>query len=490
MPPLVATTGIAGLDDILAGGLPRDRIYLLQGDPGSGKTTIGLQFLMAGRDAGERCLYITLSETATEIQEVVRSHGWNLDGIELVELSAVEQSSGLEAENTLFEPSEVELHETTRMLLEHVERVQPQRVVFDSLSELRLLAQSPLRYRRQILGLKQYFAGKRTTVVLLDDRTSHPQDLQLQSLAHGVIHLEQVVPLYGEDRRRVRVQKLRGVKFRGGYHDISIKTGGLEVYPRLVAAEHHTVFTPEHLSSGIEALDTLLGGGLDRGTCTLITGPAGSGKSSIAVQYAAAAAERGDCAAIFIFDERIGTLYERARALGVDVEAHVKAGRIYLQQIDVAEMSPGELAHTVRTVVEERNARVVVIDSLNGYLNAMPEDKLLTVQLHEMLSYLGQQGVTSIIVMAQHGLFGQMQAPVDVSYISDTVLLLRYFEAGGAICKAISVVKKRSGDHEKAIRELWLDKGITVGKPLAQFTGVLTGVPEFVGESEQLVKKA
>ncbi|MGE0549294.1 MAG: ATPase domain-containing protein [Kofleriaceae bacterium] len=485
----LAMTGIPGLDNVLSGGLPRDHLYLVQGDPGVGKTTVGLQFLMAGAANGEPCLYITLSESQLELQAVAQSHHWNLSGVDIVEVSAIEQSSGLESPNTLFEPSEVELQETTRTLLDHIERVRPTRVVIDSLSELRLLAQNALRFRRQVLGLKQYFADKHSTVLLLDDRTTEPNDLQLQSLAHGVIHLEQIAPLYGEDRRRLRVRKLRGVRFRGGYHDYSIRTGGLEVFPRLVAAEHHTRFVAEQLSANITELDALLGGGVDRGTCTLLTGPAGTGKSAIAVQYAAASAIRGERAAIFAFDERITTLVHRSRALGVDVEGLTAANRLSVQQVDPAEMSVGELTHVIRNMVENDGVKLIVVDSLNGYLQAMPEDTALTVQLHELLSYLAQQGVTTLLTMAQHGLFGTMAAPVDVSYLADTVLLLRYFEAEGRIRKAISVVKKRSGAHENLIRELSIGGGkITVGRPLDGFSGVLTGVPSFTGKVSDLAK--
>jgi circadian clock protein KaiC len=480
-----AKTGSSGLDDILAGGLPRDRVYLFQGDPGVGKTTIGLQFLLAGVAAGEKCLYITLSESADEIKAVATSHGWDLSALDMVELSALEQSASLENQNTLFEPSEVDLHETTQVLLDHIERVKPSRVVLDSLSELRLLAQSALRYRRQILGLKQYFSGKHITVLLLDDLTSNPSDLQLQSLAHGVIHMEQIAPKFGGDRRRLRVLKLRGLKFRSGYHDFKIESGGVVVFPRLVAAEHHADFTRMQLSSGVAALDQLLGGGLDRGTATLVTGPAGSGKSVIASQYAVAAAARGENAVIFAFDERIGTLFERSRALGIPLVEQAEAGRVVVQQVDPAEMSPGEFACLVRSFVEDRKATVVVIDSLNGFLNAMFDEDLLTVQLHELLSYLGQQGVTTILVMAQHGLLGSMASPVDVSYLSDTVVLTRYFEAAGAIHKAISVVKKRSGPHENKIRELTMGPGgIAVGEPLSNFAGILTGVPRPLGGSD------
>lgn len=475
---------------MLGGGLPRDRIYLLQGDPGVGKTTVGLQFLRAGVAAGERCLYIALSESRPEIEAVVSSHGWKLDGIDVIELSALEQSASLEAENTLFEPSEVELHETTRVLLGEVERIKPDRVVFDSLSELRLLAQSALRYRRQILALKQYFADKQITVLLLDDRTSAPEDLQLQSLAHGVITLEQTPPLYGEDRRRLRVVKLRGRRFRGGYHDFAIHTGGVDVYPRLVPAEHHHAFSRDQLSSGITELDRLLGGGLDYGTATLVLGPAGTGKSSIGVQYAIAAARRGEGVAIFVFDERLSTLYARTAALGVDLRPYVESGLILLQQIDPAEMGAGEFTSCVRRAVEGTGRRLLIVDSLNGYLHAMADERQLTVQLHELLSYLANLGIATVLVMAQHGLAGTMQSPIDLSYLADTVMLLRYFEAEGRIRKAVSVLKKRSGSHENAIREMSLGQGgLAVGEPLDQFQGVLTGVPRFVGESTNLAKR-
>jgi circadian clock protein KaiC len=477
-----ASTGIAGLDEILGGGLPRDRVYLIQGDPGVGKTTLALQFLMTGARLGERCLYITLSETLAEVREVADSHGWSLDGVDIVELSALEQSSVLD-DNTLFEPSEVELQETTRKLLGFVERVQPQRVVFDSLSELRLLAQSSLRYRRQILSLKSYFVEKACTVLMLDDRTSQGDDLQLQSLAHGVVMLEQATPIHGEDRRRIRIQKLRGVKFRGGHHDFTICTGGIEVYPRLTVSDHPTSFEAGQLSSGLVELDTLLGGGLDRGTSTLIIGPAGAGKSAISTQYAIAAARRGEHAAIFAFDERIGTLLARSESLGLDLQAQIDSGRMSIRQVEPSELSPGEFAAHVRRAVERDQATVVVIDSLNGYLQAMPDERLLLVHMHELLGYLAHKGVCTILVMAQHGLIGTMQSPTDVSYVADTVLLLRYFEAQGRIRKAISVVKKRSGKHENAIRELvFSPKGVTVGEPLTDFHGVLTGVPRFTGK--------
>jgi circadian clock protein KaiC len=480
-------TGIEGLDSVLGGGLPSHRIYLVQGDPGVGKTTLGMQFLLAGAEAGQKCLYIALSETRSEILAVVESHSWSLDRIDVMELSAVDQTAGLDSENTLFEPSEVELQETTRRILIEIERIQPERVVFDSLSELRLLAQTALRYRRQILALKQYFAGKQTTVLMLDDRTSEPTDLQLQSLAHGVVMLERTTPVYGADRHRLRVVKLRGRKFRSGYHDFAIGTGGLQVFPRLVPSQHRTPSSQQPLSSGLEELDALMGGGVDQGTSTLILGPAGTGKSSVAIQYALAAIARGERAALFVFDERLETVFQRARALGTDLAAHVASGALLVQQIDPAEISSGEFTHRVQTTIEQTKCRLVLIDSLNGYLHAMAEDKQLTVQLHELLAYLGNCGVATVLVMAQHGLSGVMHAPVDVSYLIDTLVLLRHFEADGRIRKAISVVKKRSGAHEDTIRELTVGaSGIRVGEPLAQFTGVLTGVPRFIGDSTTL----
>jgi circadian clock protein KaiC len=476
----LSATGIAGLDQILGGGLPPNRLYLIEGDPGAGKTTLALRYLLEGAKHGEAGLYVTLSETKEEIDAVAESHGWTLDPIHVVELVASEDTLTPDSQYTMYHPSETELGETTKRVLEEVERVKPRRVVFDSLSELRLLAQNPLRYRRQILALKQFFAGRKCTVLLLDDRSSdNESDLQVRSIAHGVLTLEQLSPEYGAERRRLRVVKLRGRKYKGGYHDFTIVTGGLDVFPRLVAADHHGGFTPERVRSGVSPLDELLGGGLDRGTSTLILGPAGSGKSSVAVQYAVAAAARGECAAIFTFDESIGTLVARTAALGVDLQSQIDAGRITVQQVDPAEMSPGEFVNAVRRHVEERKCRIVVIDSLNGYINAMPEERFLTIQLHELLTYLGQKGVTTILVVAQHGLMGSaMQSPVDVSYLADSVILTRYFELKGRVKKAISVVKKRTGTHEETIRELRIGKGgIRVGEPLEHLRGVLTGVP-------------
>lgn len=486
----LAATGVTGLDEILAGGLPRDRLYLIQGDPGVGKTTLGLQFLLEGASRGEKGLYVTLSETKEELVAVAASHGWSLDALELFELTPADALSA-DTDNTLFHPAEVELGETTKALLARVAQSQPTRVVFDSLSELRLLAQSPLRYRRQILALKQFFNGKKCTVLLLDDLTSEPTDMHLQSLAHGVITLEHLSPVYGAERRRLRVNKLRGLRFRGGYHDFKLDRGGMRVFARLVASEHKRPFRVEPMSSGVEELDTLLGGGLDRGTSTLILGPAGSGKSTITIQFAVSAARRGEKSAIFAFDESRATLFARARSLGLDIEPHERAGLIHVRQVDPAEMSPGELTEHVRVAVEESGVSLVVIDSLNGYLYAMPEEQYLILQLHEMLTFLGQLGIVTILVEAQQGLIGpSMKSPVDVSYLADGVVLLRHFEAAGRIRRAVSVLKKRSGAHETSIREMAIAKaGIKVGGPLHDFHGILTGVPQYSGGAERLMGK-
>jgi circadian clock protein KaiC len=477
----MVSTGIEGLDVILGGGLPPSRLYLVQGDPGAGKTTLGLQFLIEGHRRGESVLYVSLSETRDELLSVAASHGMDLREVPIFELASDDSLLRPERQNTLFEPSEVELSEVTRALLAEVERVKPSRVVFDSLSELRLLAQSPLRYRRQLLSLKQHFVGRRTTVLLMDDRTSEPGDLQLQSLAHGVIELEQLSPVYGADRRRMRVGKMRGVAFRGGYHDFRIVKGGLQIYVRLVAAEHHAEFEGRLLQSGAPHLDDMLGGGLDRGTSTLLLGPAGSGKSALAMQYAGAAALRGERASCYLFDESLGTFVQRSTALGIPVTRLMEAGTLLVRQVDPAEMSPGELISRVRDDVEHRHATVVVIDSLNGYLAAMPEENFLVVQLHELLSYLRQRGVVCILVVAQAGLLGtHMVSPVDVSYLADTVLMLRYFEARGEVRKALSVLKRRSGRHSSEIRELIFEgAGLRIGAALRDLDGVLTGVPRY-----------
>jgi circadian clock protein KaiC len=479
--PARVSTGVAGLDDILGGGLPPDRLYLVQGDPGTGKTTLALQYLLDGVRRGERVLFITLSETADELRAVADSHGWDLGGVNVFELSAAQQNRTAE-QNTLFHPSEVELNELTQVLLDEVERVRPTRVVLDSLSELRLLAQSPLRFRRQILALKQHFVGRRATVLLLDDRVSGGSESQAHTVAHGVLEFEHLAPEYGSERRRLRMVKLRGVKFRGGWHDYTIATGGLNVFPRLVAAEHRHAADGDVASSGIAELDELLGGGVHRGTSLLLMGAAGTGKTTIATQYVAAAVARGEHAAVYLFDESVETMCRRSAGVGIDVRTPAADGRLTLRPVDPAEMAPGEFVQHVRHSVERDKARVVVIDSLNGYLNAMPEERFLTIHMHELLMYLGQQGVLTILVMAQHGLMGRMESPLDVSYLSDSVLLLRYFEAHGAVRQAMAVIKKRTGAHERTIREYQVTpSGLRVGPPLADFHGVLTGVPTYNG---------
>jgi circadian clock protein KaiC len=485
-------TGIEGLDNILHGGLPAHRIYLVEGEPGAGKTTLALQFLMEGARLGETGLYVTLSETKEELESVARSHGWSLEGLTIRELVPSGDTLKPESQYTIFHPSEVELSETTNAVLEEVERLDPKRVVFDSLSEMRLLARDPLRYRRQILALKQYFIGRQCTVLLLDDRTSESHDLQLQSIVHGVVSLEHLAVEYGAERRRLRVIKMRGSRFRGGYHDFNIETGGVVVFPRLVAADHRHCFVREDVSSGVPELDTLLGGGLSRGSSTLLMGPAGSGKSSLSAQFAVAAAARGEKSAVFVFDETLDTYISRVQGIGTDIKSYIDAGLITLQQVDPAEMTPGEFAYAIRDAVDQGGAQVVVIDSLNGYLNSMPEERFLTIQMHEMLTYLNQRGVVTLLVMAQHGFLGNaMASPVDVSYLADTVLMLRYFETRGAVHRALSVIKKRTGAHEDTIRELAItSKGIHVGKPLSNFHGVLTGIPIFNEERGSLVEEA
>ncbi len=482
-----ADTGVAGLDDILGGGFPRNRMYLVEGDPGSGKTTLALQFLLAGVRRGEPGVYATLSETEEELRDVARSHGWSLDGVTICDLQTSEESLKADSQYTLFHPAEVELSETTRTVLEAVERVRPARVVFDSLSEMRLLARDSLRYRRQILALKHYFTGRACTVLLLDYGIQ-PGEFQLQSLTHGVLSMERESPGYGGERRRLKVQKIRGISYHEGFQDYVIRAGGLHVFPRLVAAQHHEKFVRETVSCGLPEIDALLGGGIGRGSSTMFLGPSGVGKSTLAAQYVSAAASRGERACVYSFEESPDSWIARAQRLGMQLREHEQAGLIGIRQVDPAELSPGELAMDVRRHVEQ-GVTTVVIDSLNGYRNAMAEEKHLILHLHELLSYLNQQGVTTLVIMAQYGLVGQdVSAPVELSYLADNVILLRYFEAFGQVRQAISVVKKRTGSHERSVRELRIgDHGLRVGRELREFHGVLTGQLSYLGEAQPLL---
>ena len=485
-------SGIEGLDAILGGGLPPGCFYLIQGDPGSGKTTLALQFLMEGLRRGEKVFYITLSETREELLQVADSHNWSLDGIALLELSAIEALLRPEAQTTVFHPSEMELNKVTNLLLDEARKVNPARVVFDSLSEFRLIAETPLRYRRRLLNLKQEFAKFGSTVLLLDDKMSQSGvgiDPHVLSLTHGVVEMEQMSPDYGTARRRLRVTKMRGVKFQEGYHDYTILTGGLRIFPRLVAAEHRLDSKRESVPSGVKEFDELLGGGLDRGTTSLLIGPAGSGKSTIAIKYAVQLAATNERSMIFAFDETLGIMVARAEALGFPLKRLIKNEMVSARQIDPAEISPGEFASLVCESVDA-GAKLVVIDSLNGYLNAMPGEKYLNNQLHELTVYLNQKGVVTILVMAQHGMVTALESPLDLSYLCDTVINLRYFEAAGEMKQSVAVIKKRSGNHERTIREFKLQsgKGIRIGKPLREFHGILTGVPVFDGAKETIMQ--
>jgi circadian clock protein KaiC len=477
------STGIAGLDDVLAGGLTPDRLYLVEGTPGTGKTTLSLQFLLDGVSRGQKGLYVTLSESADELRASASTHGWSLDRIEIHEL-VNELGLDPDSEQSVLHPSDLELGETVREVMERIDALEPDRVVFDSLSELRLLAQNPLRYRRQILALKQFFAARKCTVLMLDDGTA---DVQLHSIAHGVIVLDQTQRDFGAERRRVRVQKMRGVKFRGGYHDISLDTGGITVFPRLVAAEHHSEFNADVVPTGSKELDLLLGGGLVAGTNTLLLGPSGIGKTTTAIRCLLTALERGERAAYFLFDEGRATMLARSAMLDMDLKPHLETGALTILQIDPAELSPGEFTSKVRDVVEDGRSRFVVVDSLNAYIHAMPGEQYLFLQMHEMLNYLNQQGVTTLIVLGQHGVIGDVRSDIDLSYLSDGILLFRYFEAKGEIRAALSVVKSRVNAHERSIRELKLSsEGLQVGNALTDFQGVLAGLPTYDGKVAML----
>lgn len=482
------STGAPGLDEVLSGGLPRDYLYLLQGRPGTGKTTLALQFLLEGARLGEPGLYITFSETKAELVAVARSHGWDLSALDILELSVFATQTSEEAHNTLFHPSEIELNRVIGVLLDRIRASNPKRIVFDSISELRLLAESSLRYRRQILAFKEFFRGKGATVLFLDDLTVQEGDPHIQSIVHGVLLLEKFRAAYGVERRQLHIVKLRGVDFRGGTHDYLIKKGGIVVFPRLVAMEHEQNFTSDLLTFGVKELDDLVGGGLNAGTSNLIIGPAGTGKSTIAMRFAISAAERGKKVALFSFEERVGNLIARAESLGMGLKKHIDAGSIIVRKVYPAELTPGQFTDHVRYANSE-DTDVIVIDSLNGYLHAMPEQQFLILQLHELLSYLGNRGVTTLLILSQSGIMGAMQTPLDLTYLADTVILTRYFEAFGSIKKAISVIKKRTGAHEETLREYRIAQGgIQVGKVLRDFKGVFSGSPHFLGTRDEILK--
>jgi circadian clock protein KaiC len=485
-----AATGIAGLDDILGGGLARNRLHLLEGSPGTGKTTIALQFLLNGAEVGETGTYVSLAETEHELREGARSHGWTIGPkVEIFELVPPESVLDPDQHQSLLYSSDLELGETVKRIFDAIDRLKPKRVVIDSLSEIRLLAQSSLRYRRQILALKHYFAQHNSTVIMLDDLTTESTDRAVHSIAHSVIHLDQLAPIYGGERRRLRVVKCRGQSFRSGYHDFIIHSGGVQVFPRLVAARHRADFAGKLLPSGIAALDQLLGGGVTSGSSTLLVGPAGTGKSLLALQYLAAAVARGERGALFVFDEELGLLIARAKGLGIDLDAMRKAKKLIIEQMDAAELSPGEFSHRVRQYVDREKTRIVVIDSLNGYQASMPEEQYVILHLHELLQYLNRQGAATFLTVAQHGMIGDMKQSIDVTYLADSVIMLRYFEALGRVRRAISVVKKRTGSHEDTIREFRItSRGIEVGTALHEFQGVLRGVPTYIGGSEPLLR--
>lgn len=484
-PTFRISTGIQGLDDILDGGLTAERVYLVEGSPGAGKTTLGLQFLLDGVAKGERGLYITLSETADELDAVAESHGWSLDGIDIHELGG-DLTLDPEAQQSVFHPSEVELGETTQQVMEQVDQCKPVRVIFDSLSEMRLLAQNPLRYRRQILALKQFFAARNCTVLLLDDKTSET-DQHLHSIAHGVISLEQIAKEFGTERRRVSIVKMRGIRFRGGYHDYLLETGGIRIFPRLVAAEHMRDFAAQVHPTGSKEFDDLLGGGLVAGTNALFIGPSGIGKTTLTVRCMLTALQRGDKASFYLFDEGLGTFFARNATLGMDLRPWVECGLLKVHHIDPAELSPGAFAQMLRDAVDD-GVRFITIDSLNAYMQAMPGEQYLTLQMHELLSYLNQQGVTTTLVLGQHGMIGDVHADVDLSYLSDTTVLLRYFESSGRVRRAVTVIKSRTTMHALTIHEMLLNgDGVSIGAALEGFEGVLSGLPSYRGATPMML---
>jgi circadian clock protein KaiC len=483
------STGNRGLDEIMEGGFVPGRLYLLEGAPGTGKTTIAMQFLMANAVAGTKSLYVTLSETAEEMRASAQSHGWQLpEGLNLFELAPPENVLSEDHHQSLLYSSDLELGESVKRIFEEIERVRPEILVLDSLSEIRLLAQSSLRYRRQVLSLKHYFNQCGITALILDDMTTDVADKTVHSVAHGVVMLEELAPTYGAERRRMRVLKYRGSSYRGGYHDLTITRGGVTVFPRLRAAEHRSRIDRTSLGSGIAELDQLLGGGIERGTSALLLGPAGAGKSLLAVTFALESIKRGERVAMFVFDEELGLLFDRAKNMGIELEQMRDDGFLIVEQVDAAELSPGEFSDRVRNTVIKHGVKTVVVDSLNGYQASMPEEQFLLLHIHELLQYLNRQGATTFLTVAQHGLVGDMKAPVDVTYLADTVLLLRFFEARGRVRRAISVIKKRAGHHENTIREYQIGAaGVRLGEPLVSFQGVLRGVPEYAGDGKALI---
>ena len=482
------TTGVAGFDEVLRGGLPSDRLYVVEGDPGAGKTTLALQFLLEGVRLGQRVLYVTLSETLEELRDVAASHNWSLDGVELLELNALAERLQEEANYTVYHPSDVELGETTNRIRQRVEELNPERVALDSVSELKILSQTSVRYRREILGLKQFFAGRQCTVLVLDDRTTREGEQQLQSIAHGVLSMERVGREYGTTRRQFHVVKMRGVNFLDGRHDFVIRTGGIEIYPRLAAKDGPPAEQTTLASSGSQQFDTMLGGGIDRGASALLLGPAGCGKTTLCSQFLLAALGRGESVACYLFEESEETFLRRSEGFGMDFTPYLASGVFELVQVDIGELSPGEFAHRVRWSVEQKSTSFIVIDSLNGYLNGMPSERFLLIHMHELLGYLGRKGVVTILTIAQHGMLGPMQSPVDVSFLADTVILLRFFEAAGEVRQALSVVKKRRGKHERTLREMQFGPtGVVIGNVLRDFEGVLTGVPRYRGKDARLL---
>jgi circadian clock protein KaiC len=483
------STGINGLDHLLGGGLPANRLFVVEGSPGSGKTTLAMQFLLEGLRQGQTCLYVTLSETFEELNDVAVSHGWNLQGMRILELNSIAEWLDQDANYTVYHPSDVELGETVQRIRREIEDANPERVVLDSVSEMKILAQTNVRYRRELLGLKQFFAGRNCTVLVLDDCTSGESEKQLQSLAHGVIRLERESREYATTKRQLHIVKMRGVRFLDGRHDFAVNTGGIEVFPRLTAHGFPVVPHTGTVESGSPEMDRLLGGGLDRGSSALLVGPAGSGKTTLSSMFILSALQRGEKVNCYLFEESDETFLRRAAGLGMDFMPFLESGAFELVQINIAELAPGEFSASIRTAVEKRGVSVVTIDSLNGYLNGMPSERFLMIHMHELLAYLGRKGIVTLLTVAQHGMMGSsMQAPVDLSFLADTVVLLRFFEALGTVKQAISVVKKRRSGHERTLRELKIGiGGPQIGEVLRDFQGVLTGVPQFVGDKKRLL---